>query len=1358
MLPNISSSLFRFVIVLIFTLNFIVVNAQSHFACSNAKLFTGVTFLDTAEMNYNQENYWYTFPADSNSFGLTIHKLTGGCPQPGELFSFSLFRDSCSSLILVDDTILGSNIFSFEWALNGIGISGGDFFLKIKRQMDTTCFGCNIGQLRYLIEFNFGGFIGYRGGGVPANPSVAYCNNMVANPSFEEMNPAIVDSTFPGVNLSSNQVTSWTPITNTPDYFSYLSTTVSNFNASGNFTIPGGLFDVPATLGTFPGSGFGNIDTAYIGIAANWNTGNQISYRERIRGLLTGPLDNGRVYIASFNASLCNASDFSTNTLYLSVLNLGLQVRAKVYPLAPINNPGNWESVSNAFVANGTESLIVIGYEDSLGSFQNHVNLDTIPGWDRLCYYFIDHVSVRRLANAGRDTAVCTMDTIVIGETCSGIRDVNYSWSPGQYLNDATIASPTLLFVPPGLTEFVVTSTFINQFGDTLMDRDTVLIFGHDTCCRSYAQQIFSGPINSSSLTAGQLNGTVSYFAEDFIINSNYSVTGAEIVMAAGKRIIVNNNAILTLNTDVYVHACDFMWRGIRILPQGSLRLSREIYIEDADTAIFSINGGNYHAVNGVYLNKNFIDIYCNQLLSTVHSGVLDGNVYFDCQNGLSPFTYADEGLRPPRMKHKSYIAIESLDVMRLNVGGFAQPNYFSNHDYGIAVKNGGLNAFNNSFTRVSDYLIDSTKVNPNFGSAPHGTSIHVFDTQNAGIGALSPHLSIGVPLLTPGNLTVPNFFERGQRAIQLSYLRNVDKIYIRNNQISEMSQFGIEGNDLSECFGFIDSNRVDNVSWNGIFMFEITNSNPFPWLVSGNEITNTGGIGASCGIALSEINYTGSTTLNPIISTSRNRITDLQRSFYLSNASHLWVYSNLINCKQTNSGDNGEGIYADNLNTSLIQENLIYAHGRLEWWTGGMILNNTFNNKYQCNGVYNTGVGLYFANNLLAGGNNEQVRNNILSHNWWGLTLNGQNTVIGQQGDPFTNCAYDNEWYGYPTNDPTYSTTYATNNVSFNNSPFYCQNGFPYWPNDNDDDGLPSSFSLQFPINLFQSPLNCSLTAECNLPQDTTIAPLIAPLLEALQVIDTTQESLINPASTIWWAKKRLYEQIMHDSLAQSFAPLSQFADSVYWKPTGIFAEIEEQINDSVDESVSDLQMIAQNVMNIQPSDQREQVWRDVLLIDINRRANKNPKLKLDEIGDLISIANLCPTEFGMAVYKARNLLQLFGGSYSRYINQCEITPIPDLQSRRRKEETNNNSISNSNFSISPNPNNGNFLLVLPDNLVSPVKVTIHNTVGEIVFLGKNVLNAVLPISLPMSSGFYSIQIESLNGEIIWRQKIIAY
>jgi hypothetical protein len=227
---------------------------------------------------------------------------------------------------------------------------------------------------------------------------------------------------------------------------------------------------------------------------------------------------------------------------------------------------------------------------------------------------------------------------------------------------------------------------------------------------------------------------------------------------------------------------------------------------------------------------------------------------------------------------------------------------------------------------------------------------------------------------------------------------------------------------------------------------------------------------------------------------------------------------------------------------------------------------------------------------------------------------------------------------------------------------------------------------------------------------------------------------------------------------LAQSFAPLSQFADSVYWKPTGIFAEIEEQINDSVDESVSDLQMIAQNVMNIQPSDQREQVWRDVLLIDINRRANKNPKLKLDEIGDLISIANLCPTEFGMAVYKARNLLQLFGGSYSRYINQCEITPIPDLQSRRRKEETNNNSISNSNFSISPNPNNGNFLLVLPDNLVSPVKVTIHNTVGEIVFLGKNVLNAVLPISLPMSSGFYSIQIESLNGEIIWRQKIIAY
>jgi hypothetical protein len=693
---------------------------------------------------------------------------------------------------------------------------------------------------------------------------------------------------------------------------------------------------------------------------------------------------------------------------------------------------------------------------------------------------------------------------------------------------------------------------------------------------------------------------------------------------------------------------------------------------------------------------------------------------------------------------------------MRLNVGGFAQPNYFSNHDYGIAVKNGGLNAFNNSFAKVNDFLIDSTKVNPNFGSAPHGTSIHVFDTQNAGIGPISPHLSIGVPLLTPGNLTVPNFFDRGQRGIQLSYLRNVDKIYIRNNQISEMSQFGIEGNDLSECFGFIDSNRIDNVSWNGIFMFEITNSNPFPWFVTGNEITNTGGIGASCGIALSEINYTGSATLNPIISTSRNRITDLQRSFYLSNASHLWVYSNLINCKQTNSGDNGEGIYADNLNTSLVQENLIYAHGRLEWWTGGMILNNTFNNKYQCNGVYNTGVGLYFANNLLAGGNNEQVRNNILSHNWWGLTLNGQNTVIGQQGDPFTNCAYDNEWYGYPTNDPTYSTTYATNQVSFTNSPFYCQSGFPFWPNDNDDD--LSATPLIFLTNLFQSPLNCSLPAECNLPTDTTITPLVAPLMEALQAIESTQESALNPTSTIWWAKKRLYEQITQDSLAQTIAPLSNFADSVFWQPSGIFAEIEKQINDSLDESGSDLQLLAQQVLNIQPTDPREQVWKDVLTFDLNRRMNKNPKLAQDEINDLMAIAVLCPMEYGQAVYKARNLLKLFSGVHVGYKNNCEATPTPETAARKRKEELNQTDSIGIGFSVRPNPNNGDFNLIMPTNAESHFDITIYNSLSEVVFLKTNVRTNNLPVSLNVSKGFYTLQIEKLNSEIVYREKIIVH
>lgn len=135
-----------------------------------------------------------------------------------------------------------------------------------------------------------------------------------------------------------------------------------------------------------------------------------------------------------------------------------------------------------------------------------------------------------------------------------------------------------------------------------------------------------------------------------------------------------------------------------------------------------------------------------------------------------------------------------------------------------------------------------------------------------------------------------------------------------------------------------------------------------------------------------------------------------------------------------------------------------------------------------------------------------------------------------------------------------------------------------------------------------------------------------------------------------------------------------------------------------------------------------------------------------------------ICSLDYGQAVYKARNLLHLLSGSNQKFSNECESTPIPPAQARKRKAEQNQNHTENNYFSITPNPGNGSFLLTLPDGLNNLLRVSIFNMLGEVIFTETNFTGKVLPIKLNAPKGVFSLQIESTSGEVIYWQKIINH
>lgn len=262
----------------------------------------------------------------------------------------------------------------------------------------------------------------------------SFAQNMVPNPSFENVNAVVCDP-FLAIDFDTCNTDWYTPSLGTPDLFS---TTISqscwNFQPNSTYSGPIGL----------KGSQLPRTGDVMAGFFAYTIAG--LEQREYVQIRLSSPMEACRLYRVSFYVSLADSTEFSTSRIgaYLSdtpqILNTDgpFLVNPQVQASGVIDDKTNWVLVVDTIEATaGFEYL-------TIGNFYEDVNTDTTRNPDNSgapgtygAYYFLDDVAVERVCptvSFGGDQSFCVGDTFKL-TVPTGACYTRFEWSTGDTSN-----------------------------------------------------------------------------------------------------------------------------------------------------------------------------------------------------------------------------------------------------------------------------------------------------------------------------------------------------------------------------------------------------------------------------------------------------------------------------------------------------------------------------------------------------------------------------------------------------------------------------------------------------------------------------------------------------------------------------------------------------------------------------------------------------------------------------------------------------------------------------------------------------------------------------------------------------------
>ncbi len=778
------------------------------------------------------------------------------------------------------------------------------------------------------------------------------------------------------------------------------------------------------------------------------------------------------------------------------------------------------------------------------------------------------------------------------------------------------------------------------------------------------------------------------------------------------------------------------MWEGITVLQNSNLNFQGG-RIEDAIAAVDARNNST-QTINSVIFRRNVTGYFvgANGSNQTINLNGFQGNVF---QGGNL------------NVGGDSFVGMWINNVSLLNTGtGGGATNLFRDLGDGIISVNSRLNVRDCSFSGINENG-DQNGFNLGVAVQSHGPNGNL-NIDGSNVPVFAQDCSTGV-FSTETNLAISNSIMQGVlRGVQVTDSPN-RTVVVTNNTINLLlptASFGIFINDSDPgLFGIISNNRVNG---NSFFLTPIG--------VLGNNLS---------GLVIIELNQINGAVVGAGIDCH-----DFSGIFMSTNTINISDFTTSGMIHVINNESNGN-IEFNTLTGGTIR---------------GMFIQNSPNLNYQCNQTDLSRTGIEFD----GGCNNSDFKTSFMTNHNVGLSLTGNNTVLGIQ-----------EWKGNSwINGGSYSP--AAQHLGQNvfqsrflvNDKDECNSLITYVP-----DPVSPNFGF-FDVDN-SSP---NLKACCGLGSPPPAANAVSNL-DAIdeQIADGTYSDFMTEDVATWNAEKYLFKRLKENlELVEPESIFDQFLieneDDWVGKFYNLKSEIEQvlsyseeqknaiaEIESQVESKINDIELlnssildaiensnsiddylVSKNVLLTELSDfdslqaiiiqdhiSKKQLGIQSLLEKIEQMLPprdyqvyeldmwrtylnylQNDRTLSAEQNEMIEfLSSLCPRKYGIGVYMARSYLP-----HEQQHNFDDDALCSEPSFRSISKEKNNAEL----VSLFPNPVSNELVVEIPIKLSDSGQINILNSIGlkENIVVIENGKNRYKINTSSLPKGIYFVQFES--------------
>jgi hypothetical protein len=859
------------------------------------------------------------------------------------------------------------------------------------------------------------------------------------------------------------------------------------------------------------------------------------------------------------------------------------------------------------------------------------------------------------------DSSICSGGSATL--TASGA--VTYVWNPGSIFGNPVTVSPT------ATTSYTVTGTASN--GCTATATITVVV---DTNCCPAAYYAPSA-LNNFSITGSTM-----------AVNQNLTFTGVNTINATDVRIYsnvtitVNTGATLKIVNKAHLHACKNMWQGIVVQPGGHLIMDNNVFVEDAFVAIQETSPTSTTSVqlDSTIFNKNQIVFLAQTWTGTLNFQMRNCRVtcrVLPASPTVSLLTAAfltaqtPTNMIAPLTTKRSFNGIQVVNGGLINVGTIVgRPNIFDYLDHGIIANNTDVKVRNNRFQNMLQ-LCSGPPTCPNTA----GIAIMASDP-----GLIVGNISTYNTITIGGSVPAGNTFHNCYRSIDITKYVNTtitqNTIFSASTVLTPPNFANLNGDHgifIRTAYSQImkvDSNLIRNqatgihvmLTAGGLGNYTINlNDNVVKAGASSTTFTNTGiQVEGVTGVFFLINEFLNISRDSVLLANTCIQVRNIRNNVQIVNNPELFIRPITTSAV----GPNQAGILVQNCGSSTSGASLILDNRRIHS-TGTTYANINHRNVRGiyvvnslgftvCNNVmHHTGQCLVFEGSCTG----TTMRKNDMSLAFDGFVLRNGG-VIGQQGN--ATHPIDNRWLG----GFVFSQTFTDNTFGCNiNSPIWVRPAPAFWNPASNGSNVADPY-VPLPVPFAFVAASCPAT------------PIILNQQALDQQIAQNQinYSVYPPESRVM-IRKRLWKELQQnpsllvgDTILQNFYANNQYGN------LGLMNDVEDQ---SAQGNTSAAISSNAGIVPITNAEFNQQQFNGLFLSTLMVGIDS---LSAQQISDLMTIAQQCPSEGGDAVWQARAMLDWALRTSLDFSDSCSSSSSRLAENKHISDE----------YKVYPNPNAG--------------------------------------------------------------------